>query len=83
MVLSSLERRYQLTSLQVGLVASVFDMAVLVSVIFVSYFAGKGHKPRWLGVGLLIQGLGTWYGIRYMGMGIRYMGMGLGTWVWD
>lgn len=59
MVLSSVEVRYQLTSTKSGLIPSVFDMAVLVSVVFVSYFAGKGHKPRWLGVCLLIQGLGN------------------------
>ena len=57
-VLSSLERRYQLTGTQVGLIASVFDMAVIVTVLFISYFGGKGHKPRWMGVSLLIQGLG-------------------------
>ena len=60
MILSSIERRYQLSGLQVGLVASVFDMSVLVSVIFISFFGGKGHKPRWLGVSLLIQGLGNY-----------------------
>lgn len=58
MTLSTIQRRYDLTSTESGLVVSVFDMAVIVSVIFVSYFGGKGHKPRWLGVGLLIQGLG-------------------------
>ena len=60
MILSTIERRYQLTSLQAGLIVSVFDMAVLVTVVFISYFAGRGHKPRWLGVGLLVMGLGKW-----------------------
>ena len=60
MGLSSLERRYQLTSTQTGLIPSVFEIAVLITVIFISYFAGKGHKPRWLGVSLLIQGLGIY-----------------------
>ena len=56
--LSTIQRRYELTSTESGLILSVFDMAVIVSVIFISYFGGKGHKPRWLGVGLLVQGLG-------------------------
>ena len=58
MTLSTIQRRYDLTSTQSGLIVSAFDMAVIVCVIFVSYFGGKGHKPRWLGIGLLIQGLG-------------------------
>ena len=58
-VLSSIELRYRLTSTTAGLIASSFDMAVLVSVIFISYFGGKGHKPRWLGVSLIIQGTGA------------------------
>ena len=58
LTLTTIQRRYELNSTQSGLIVSVFDMAVIVSVIFVSYFGGKGHKPRWLGVGLLVQGLG-------------------------
>ena len=34
-------------------------MAVLVSVIFISYFGGKGHKPRWLGISLIVMGIGS------------------------
>lgn len=34
-------------------------MAVLVSVIFISYFGGKGHKPRWLGISLIVMGVGS------------------------
>ena len=59
-VLSTIERRYRFSSTSAGLIASTFDMAVLVSVLFISYFGGKGHKPRWLGISLIIQGLGEW-----------------------
>lgn len=57
-VLSSIERRYKVNSVSVGLIASTFDAAVLVSVLVISYFGGRGHKPRWLGVSLVIQGVG-------------------------
>ena len=57
-VLSSIERRYQFSSVWAGLIRSVFDVAVLVSVLFISYFGGRGHKPRWLGASLVIQGAG-------------------------
>lgn len=60
MVISTIQRRYDLSSIQAGLIVSVFDMAVIISVLFVSYFGGKGHKPRWLGFGLLVQGLGMY-----------------------
>ena len=59
MVLSSLERRYGLSSTSTGAIASTFDAAVLVSVVFISYFGGRGHKPRWLGASLIIQAIGS------------------------
>ena len=57
-VLSTIERRYRFSSTAAGLIASTFDMAVLVSVLFISYLGGKGHKPRWLGISLIVQGAG-------------------------
>ena len=57
-VLSSIERRYRFSSVVAGLIASSFDMAVLVSVLFISYFGGRGNKPKWLGVSLIVQGSG-------------------------
>ena len=58
-ILSSIERRYRFSSTAAGLIASTFDIAVLVSVAFISYFGGKGHKPRWLGVSLIVMGVGS------------------------
>ena len=58
MTLSSIQRRYDLTTTQTGVVVSVFDIAVIIATPFVSYFGEKGHKPRWLGIGLLLQGFG-------------------------
>ena len=59
MVLSTLERRYGLSSTATGSIASTFDVAVLVSVVFISYFGGRGHKPRWLGASLIVQATGS------------------------
>ena len=58
-ILSTIERQYQFSSTAAGLISSTYDLAVLVSVVFISYFGGKGHKPRWLGISLIIQGTGT------------------------
>ena len=60
-ILSTIERRYQFSSTAAGLISSTHDIAVLVSVVFISYFGGKGHKPRWLGISLIIQGAGMLY----------------------
>ena len=47
------------SSVQVGMIASTFDITVLVTVLFISYFGGNSNKPRWLGVGVFIQGIGS------------------------
>ncbi|XP_027705915.1 solute carrier organic anion transporter family member 4A1 isoform X2 [Vombatus ursinus] len=58
-VITSIERRYDLHSYQSGLIASSYDIAACVCLTFVSYFGGTGHKPRWLGWGVLVMGLGS------------------------
>ncbi|XP_072489447.1 solute carrier organic anion transporter family member 4A1 [Notamacropus eugenii] len=58
-VITSIERRYDLHSYQSGLIASSYDIAACVCLTFVSYFGGTGHKPRWLGWGILVMGLGS------------------------
>uniref|UniRef100_A0A087YCH9 Solute carrier organic anion transporter family member n=1 Tax=Poecilia formosa TaxID=48698 RepID=A0A087YCH9_POEFO len=58
-VVTSIERRFDLPSYQAGLIASSYDIAACVCLAFVSYFGGTGHKPRWLGWGVLIMGLGS------------------------
>uniref|UniRef100_A0A3B4ZC64 Solute carrier organic anion transporter family member n=1 Tax=Stegastes partitus TaxID=144197 RepID=A0A3B4ZC64_9TELE len=58
-VVTSIERRFDLRSYQAGLIASTYDIAACVCLAFVSYFGGTGHKPRWLGWGMLIMALGS------------------------
>lgn len=58
-VVTSIERRFQLSSSQTGVVSSAYDMAACVCLAFVSYFGGAGHKPRWLGGGMLLMALGS------------------------
>lgn len=59
MVLSTIERRYRLSSTQTGALASMTDVSVVVSVIFISYIGGRGHKPRWLGIALIFEAIGA------------------------
>lgn len=58
-VITSIERRFDLRSYQAGLIASSYDIAASICLIFVSYFGGTGHKPHWLGWGVLIMALGS------------------------
>ena len=48
-VISNIERRYDLTSTETGTIASCYDIASVLCLIPVSYFGGLGCKPRYLG----------------------------------
>ncbi|KAM4842644.1 solute carrier organic anion transporter family member 4A1 [Thomomys bottae] len=58
-VITSIERRFDLHSYESGLIASSYDIAACLCLTFVSYFGGSGHKPRWLGWGVLVLGAGS------------------------
>ncbi|XP_008841467.1 solute carrier organic anion transporter family member 4A1 isoform X2 [Nannospalax galili] len=58
-VITSIERHFDLQSYQSGLIASAYDIAACLCLTFVSYFGGNGHKPRWLGCGVLVLGIGS------------------------
>lgn len=57
--ISSLERQFNLSSTEIGMIISAFDVALVSLVVPVTYFGGKGNKPLWLGAGFLIFGLGA------------------------
>ncbi|XP_021347929.1 solute carrier organic anion transporter family member 4A1-like isoform X2 [Mizuhopecten yessoensis] len=56
-IISSIERRYDLTSAESGLVASAYDISSAILILPVSYFGGLGSKPRYIGIGFLLFGL--------------------------
>ena len=58
-VISTIEKRYRFSSLAASMIIAVFDLSVTASVVFISYFGHKSHKPRWLGIALIIQGIGA------------------------
>ena len=59
MVLSTIQTRYQFTTVAAGLISVAYDATVTVSILFISYFGGKAHRPRWLGVSLIVMGIGA------------------------
>ncbi|GAB1606686.1 solute carrier organic anion transporter family member 4A1-like [Argonauta hians] len=58
-VISNIERRYDLSSTESGTIASCYDIASVVCLIPISYFGGLGRKPRYLGIGVLVMGIGS------------------------
>ncbi|XP_002731097.2 solute carrier organic anion transporter family member 3A1-like [Saccoglossus kowalevskii] len=54
------EKRYSLPSTIVSLVFTVMDVAMLLPIILITYIGGRPdtHKPRWIGSGMVIGGIG-------------------------
>ncbi|XP_078665171.1 solute carrier organic anion transporter family member 4A1-like [Branchiostoma floridae x Branchiostoma belcheri] len=58
-VITTIEKRFSLQSSDTGLIASCYDIASVLCLVVVSYLGGTGRKPRWLGCGAIIMGLGS------------------------
>lgn len=56
-IISSIERRYDLTSAESGLVASSYDISSAILLLPVSYFGGLGSKPRYISLAFLLFGI--------------------------
>ena len=57
--ITSVEKRFDIESTDAGLIASCYDIASVICVIPVGYLGGHGSKPRGLGYGSLIMGVGA------------------------
>ncbi|XP_056375829.1 solute carrier organic anion transporter family member 4C1-like [Hyla sarda] len=58
-VISTIEKRYELKSSLTGLVAASYDIAFSLLALVVSFYGQRGHKPRWLAFSALMIGLGA------------------------
>jgi len=58
-VLSTLEKRFSLTSMQSSWIASVYDVASVPFIIVTSYVGAKCHRPFWTAIGQFTVMLGS------------------------
>uniref|UniRef100_UPI00398EF65F solute carrier organic anion transporter family member 4C1-like isoform X3 n=1 Tax=Pristiophorus japonicus TaxID=55135 RepID=UPI00398EF65F len=57
--ISTIEKRYNLSSVIAGVISTGYDMSFCALSLFVSYYGQKGHKPRWLAFSAFMLGLGS------------------------
>ncbi len=54
-VLTSIERHFDISSSESGALLSMYDIGHTITVIFVGYFGGSRHKPRWTAFGIILR----------------------------
>ena len=58
-VITTIEKRFEIGSSVSGMIAASYELGSLVSVIFVSYLGSNRHIPKWIGMGVLVMGIGS------------------------
>nr|XP_009860360.2 solute carrier organic anion transporter family member 4A1-like isoform X1 [Ciona intestinalis]XP_026692687.1 solute carrier organic anion transporter family member 4A1-like isoform X2 [Ciona intestinalis] len=56
-IITTIEKRFDLTSTESGLIASCYDIGACVAVLFVTYMGAHGNKPQWVGWGIALIGV--------------------------
>uniref|UniRef100_A0A1B0CRW9 Solute carrier organic anion transporter family member n=1 Tax=Lutzomyia longipalpis TaxID=7200 RepID=A0A1B0CRW9_LUTLO len=52
--ISTIEKRFKIPSRNSGFISVGNDISLMLVSILVTYYAGKGHKPRWMAAGLFM-----------------------------
>ncbi|XP_045410189.1 solute carrier organic anion transporter family member 1B3 [Lemur catta] len=56
--ITQIERRFEISSSLAGLIDGGFEIGNLLVIVFVSYFGSKLHRPKIIGIGCLVMGIG-------------------------
>lgn len=62
-ILSTLEKRFNLTSTQSGIMLGGNDISQALFAIFVAYYGNLGHRPRWMAFGALLAAVSCLFAI--------------------
>nr|XP_036876161.1 solute carrier organic anion transporter family member 1C1 [Manis javanica] len=57
--ITQIERRFEISSSLVGAIDGSFEIGNLLIITFVSYFGARLHRPKIIGAGCLLMGVGT------------------------
>ena len=58
-ILTTIEKRFNLWSSELGIIVSSYDVTCMFAIIFVSYFGDRHNRPMWLGRGAIIMAVGA------------------------
>lgn len=53
-IITTIEKIFHIKSSKVGLLLSFSEMGQVCTSLFLTYFAGRGHRPRWIACGMLL-----------------------------
>lgn len=52
--ITTIEKRYKIPSKNMGIISVGNDISSLLLSILIAYYGGKSHRPRWIGIGLVL-----------------------------
>lgn len=60
-MITSIEKRFNLQSVESGFISGAFNFSSLICLVPVTYFGGRPNasKPHWIGFGMIIMGIGS------------------------
>jgi Na+/melibiose symporter-like transporter len=52
--ITTIEKRFKIPSKNIGIISVGNDISSLFLSIFIAYYGGKSHRPRWIAIGLVL-----------------------------